>query len=380
MDIDNLDDMDLHQLMIEKLSGIIRPEDERLLEQRILEDQEVRRKWEELQRTFPAPDTLQYDLLESWEKISGNTRRSQRRRRIMQFSAAALLAGILVASFFLIKPVTRPQLAGNTADTPLPGALHLQLAGGEVIDLSRARATDAGSVHLANNPAARTLSYKDNGAGASMNKLWVPPGLDYTLKLSDGSEIIINSATEIRFPFSFHDSARIIRINGEAYCKIARDDSRPFIVELPDGVQVQVLGTTFNVNTYEQNDKKVSLVNGAVAFKSRSRKVVLRPGQQGSYAAVQDEMAVHPFNPDELAWINGQYILDNTPISELAALIPRWFNTPVHLDNPEQAASKHFTGIVFKNRPVNEFLEILHSAANCEYYYKEGVLHIKLHT
>ena len=377
MDIDNLDDMDLHQLMIEKLSGIIRPEDERLLEQLILEDQEVRRQWEELQRTFPAPDTLQYDLLESWEKVSGNARRSQRRRRVLRISAAALLAGILAGGFFFIRPTHKQPVAVNTT---LPGGLQLQLAGGQVIDLSKARATDAGKVRLANNPAARTLSYTDNGAGASMNKLWVPPGLDYTLKLSDGSEIIINSATEIYFPFRFGDSARIIRIKGEVYCKIARDDARPFIVELPDGAQVQVLGTTFNINTYEQGNQKVSLVDGAVALKSTSKKVVLRPGLQGSYAAGQDDMTVHPFDPDELAWINGQYMLDNAPISELATLIPRWFNTPVHLDNPEQAASKHFTGIVFKNRPLNELLDILRSAANCECYYKEGVLHISLHT
>jgi len=372
--------MDIHQLMIEKLSGIIRPEDERVLEQRILEDEEVRRKWEELQRTFPAPDTLQYDLHESWEKISGSTRRSQWKRKMLRIAAAAVLAGTLAAVFFLMKPASKPPVAANSAVAPLPGNLHLQLAGGQVIDLSRTGAADAGKVHLANNPAARTLSYTDNGAGVSMNRLWVPPGLDYTLKLSDGSEIIINSATEICFPFRFRDSARVIRISGEAYCKIARDDSRPFIVELPDGAQVQVLGTTFNVNTYEQHAQKVSLVNGAVALKSTSKKVVLRPGQQGRYAAGQDEMDVHSFNANELAWINGQYILDNAPISELAALIPRWFNTPVQLDNPELAASKHFTGIVFKNRPLNEFLDILQSAANCGYYYKGGVLHIELHS
>lgn len=371
--------MDLHQLMIEKLSGIIRPDDDRLLEQLILEDQQVRRQWEELQRTFPAQDTLQYDLHESWEKISGKTRRAQRRQWILRISAAAILTGILVGSFFLIRPISKQQIAGSTAGTPPPEGLHLQLAGGQVIDLSRTRTTDAGKVHLANNPADRTLSYTGNDGEASMNRLWVPPGLDYTLKLADGSEIIINSATEISFPFRFGDSARIIRINGEAYCKIARDDSRPFIVELQDGMQVQVLGTTFNVNTYKQDNQKISLVNGAVALKSTSKKIVLKPGQQGSYASGQDEITVHPLNPDELAWINGQYIMDNAPISELAALIPRWFNTPVQMDNPELAASEHFTGIVFKNRPLDEFLDILRSATNCGYYYKEGVLHIKLH-
>uniref|UniRef100_UPI0031D91F38 FecR family protein n=1 Tax=Chitinophaga sp. TaxID=1869181 RepID=UPI0031D91F38 len=282
-------------------------------------------------------------------------------------------------AFFISTHRSQQALVSDTKGASLPGGVRLELAEGEVIDLSSAKAADAGKVHLANDPAARTLSYTDNGARASMNKLWVPPGLDYTLKLSDGSEIIINSATEVYFPFRFGDSARIIRISGEAYCKIARDDSRPFVVELPDGAGVQVLGTTFNVNTYEQGNNKISLVSGAIAIKNTSAKAVLKPGQQGSYAAGQDNIAVHPFNQDELAWINGQYIMDNAPISELAALIPRWFNTPVQLDNPGLATGLHFTGIVFKNRPLNDLLDILRSTTNCEYYYKEGVLHIKLH-
>ncbi|HEY8958620.1 FecR family protein [Chitinophaga sp.] len=372
--------MDLHQLMIEKLSGIISPEDERLLTQKMLEDKELRRQWEELQRTIPISGTLQYNLDESWEEISGRVQRSKKQRSKRLMFAAALLAGILIGGFVLIKPAHRQLVASKTADAPLSGGLHLQLAGGKVIDLSQAGATNAGDAQLANDTTTKTLSYTDKGADVSMNKLWVPPGLDYTLKLSDGSEIVINSATEIWFPFRFADAARTIRISGEAYCKIARDDARPFIVELPDGARVEVLGTTFNVNTYEPGRQKVSLVNGAVALKSVSKKVVLQPGQQGSYVAGQDEMTVHSFNPDELAWINGQYVLDNAPISELAALLTRWFNTPVQLDNADLAASRHFTGIVFKNRPIGEFLDILCATANCTYYYKERVLHIRLNT
>lgn len=380
MDIDNLDDMDLHQLMIEKLSGIIRPEDERLLEQLILEDPAVSRQWNELQRTFPDQQALRYDLEESWEKISGHTRRAQHRRWLLRVSVAALLAGILAGGIFLIKPGSKQQIARNKVSASLPEGLHLQLAGGQVIDLSKDSTTDAGNVHLANNPATRTLSYTGNGNEVSMNKLWVPAGLDYTLKLSDGSEIIINAATEIQFPFKFGDSARTIRIKGEAYCKIARDDARPFIVELPDTRQVQVLGTTFNVNTYKLDNQKISLVEGAVAVKSASKKVVLKPGQQCSYGEGANEMAVHTLNTDELSWINGQYIMDNAPISELADIIPRWFNIPVQLDNPGQAASIHFTGIVFRHRPLEELLNILRSTTNCEFYYKEAVLHIGMHT
>lgn len=379
MDIDNLDDMDLHQLMIEKLSGIIRPEDERLLEQLILEDQEIRRQWDELRRTFPEQPPLQYDLEESWEKISGNTRRAKRRRWLLRTAAAALLVGIMAGGFLLNKPGSRRQMARHTG-APLPAGLHLQLAGGQVIDLSKDSTTDAGKFHIANNPAARTLSYTGNGNEVSMNKLWVPAGMDYTLKLSDGSEIIINAATEIQFPFQFGDSSRIIRIKGEAYCKIAKDGARPFIVELPDSRQVQVLGTTFNVNTYKQDNQKISLVEGAVAVKSAAKKVVLKPGEQCSYAAGVNEIYVHTLNLDELSWINGQYILDNAPISELADVIPRWFNTPVQLDNPEQSASVHFTGIIFKNKPLAELLNILRSTTNCEFYYKEEILHIGVHT
>ncbi|WP_343674015.1 hypothetical protein, partial [Chitinophaga sp.] len=93
--------MDLHQLMIEKLSGIITAEDDHLLEQLILKDEEVRKQWEDLKRSFPARDNLEYDLVESWEKISGNARLSRRRQWLLRISAAALLAGVIACAFFI---------------------------------------------------------------------------------------------------------------------------------------------------------------------------------------------------------------------------------------------------------------------------------------
>ncbi len=371
-------DLDIHQLMLEKLSGLISPENELYLNRQILEDEKVREAWEELQHRVSASDAMQYDLAESWSNISKRKRRLRWMQPMRLIPAAAVVATIIVGGYFINSGKKHSMIQpGVVAGSVVSRGLRLQVAGSkDVIDLSKTGTATTGAALLNNDTANRILSYTDNGTSTGMNKLIVPPGMDYTLKLSDGSTIIVNSATEIAFPFKFSGATRNITVvAGEAYLKVAKNSAQPFVVELP-GAVIHVLGTEFNVNIYREDKQQVSLVQGGIAIEAKGQKITLAPGDQAAYA-IGGAIKKQSFDMDQLAWIHGKYVLDNTPISELAEVIPRWFNVPVQLDAPDEARKKHFTGVVFKDKPIDDFLNILKSAAGCEYYYKDGILHIR---
>ncbi|MVT07345.1 FecR family protein [Chitinophaga tropicalis] len=177
----------------------------------------------------------------------------------------------------------------------------------------------------------------------------------------------MNSATTLKFPFKFAGNLREITIEGEAYLQVAKDPNRPFILHTPKGA-VQVLGTSFNVNTYDSGMVKVSLVEGAVAFNS----VKLNPGQA---AISTTETTVTTLNENDLLWIKGRYKLDNTPLSEITKILPRWYGIQVVIDN-SKIADKKFTGTILKSEPVEEFLDAIKITTGAEYYYKDKILHI----
>lgn len=95
------------------------------------------------------------------------------------------------------------------------------------------------------------------------NQVIVPKGKRTHLVLSDGTKIYVNSASRIIYPTVFATDKRMIAIEGEAYLEVAHNAKKPFIVKTK-GIDVRVLGTSFNINAYEQDNISVVLVEGQV--------------------------------------------------------------------------------------------------------------------
>ena len=88
-----------------------------------------------------------------------------------------------------------------------------------------------------------------------------PSGQKSTVHLKDGSRIILNSNSKVKFPVEFSDSERVIELEGEAYFEVAKDASRPFRVKTAN-TMTTALGTTFNIDAFEEeNDIKISLTS-----------------------------------------------------------------------------------------------------------------------
>lgn len=297
----------------------------------------------------------------------------QKRRRTVTIGAVASAAAAVTA-FFVISALYKPSFKVNT-DVAASTSQHiqLQLANGQLIDLN----TDtskiiAGNVVMKN--ANKTLTYTAQSAAAEYATLRVPAGKDYTIHLSDGTAIQLNAATSIRFPLSFTGNTREVYINGEAYLKVSKN-SKPFVVHLPNSI-VRVLGTEFNVNTYDSGVTKVALVKGAVKLCSKVDSFQLKPGQEA--VSSMTKISTHNFDEvDVLSWREGKFLFSNTKLEEVCRVIPRWFGITLQLDNKE-VANKHFSGTIDRNQPVEDVLKALKATNGIDYYTDDkGIIHIK---
>ena len=109
--------------------------------------------------------------------------------------------------------------------------------------------------------------------------LTTPRGKDYHVTLADGTEVWMNADSRLEFPKQFTGSQRRVKLKGEAYFQVAKNASKPFIVET-DFFNTTVLGTTFNLKAYSAKDANIVLVEGSVRVNAKGHEITLKPGQQ----------------------------------------------------------------------------------------------------
>lgn len=193
-----------------------------------------------------------------------------------------------------------------------------------------------------------------------MQRLSTPRGMDFKVVLPDGSEVRLNAESTIEFPASFQLGERRVKLKGEAYFKVARNENSPFIV-VSDQLTVKVLGTEFNFKSYASETASVALVKGSVE--------VMRPGTGVSHATLHpgeeawyDETgAIRVQEVDTYAvtqWVNGFFYFHDQPLVKVLCDLGRWYNLGVVFHNMEALHYKvHFSAL--RNERVEVAVESL---------------------
>ncbi|ASZ11996.1 FecR domain-containing protein [Chitinophaga pendula] len=365
----------------EEMAGIISEEDRIALHEAITLDKDAQRIWEETRSHTQRPvikekwDKLDANvaLLSLEDRLFGKQRRRTRIRKLVAIAAVVLAA----AGIWLVFKRGSGRWPGELVSTGIDGKpkVVLKVSSGKLVDLS----SGDGSVTvdgIALTNSNRMLTYEANtNPRDNWSTLTVPPGTDYKLELSDGSIVWLNASSTLHFPFNFTGDTREISIRGEAFLQIKKQANKPFIVHLPHST-VNVLGTSFNINTYDSTHIKVSLLEGAVKMNTRHESVLLQPGYEVELKDGKMQTAAH-FDADAvLSWRQGIYYFDNAPLSEIALIIPRWHGVEVVLDS-DKAATRRISGVLQRDRPLKEFLEQVKMSIGAEYYFEKGVLHFK---
>ncbi|MBL0738711.1 FecR domain-containing protein [Flavobacterium sp. GN10] len=152
--------------------------------------------------------------------------------------------------------------------------------------------------------------------------------------LEDGTVIVLNSNSSITYPEEF-ETIRNIKLVGQAYFKVFRDVKRPFIVQTHD-VKVRVLGTSFDINSYNHHDTKVSVISGKVEVSSPTgKKVQITKNQQADLIKNSHLQISTENSEDKIAWISNTIMLKNTKLSETVKIIENWYNVDITIEDPE---------------------------------------------
>ncbi|MBW8686841.1 FecR family protein [Chitinophaga rhizophila] len=378
----------IYQLLLQKRNGTINESDDQYVSGLINGHEDVELMWRALKHSFSLPGEekfwQQIDVTNAWTSVRQELSvKNTNIRSIRQWLFAAAVATVALTGISLIwKSTHRSQQLAAVPPTKKPAALkaglQLQLAGGETIDLPYNQAGQdikAGDVKL--SAGAKKLQYSGGSAmGTGYNTLTVPPKMDYKLVLSDGTEVWLNATSRLRFPFSFTGDKREVYLDGEGYFQVTRNDAKPFIVHTAK-TDIQVLGTSFNVNAYTDGLTRTSLVSGAVISRAAGDEVKLKPGEEAVYSSDKGYKVATFDDSEVLAWMKGVYVFHNTSLSEIASVIDRWYGVKVVFDNKELAGKK-FTGGLEKLQKLDYFLETLDLIASIKHSYDaNGVLHLK---
>lgn len=221
----------------------------------------------------------------------------------------------------------------------------LTLADGSVIILDKAQNGNLAQqgntniIKLSNGKLLYRPSSNDTITHSRINTLATPRGGQYQITLPDGTEIWLNSASSIKYPTAFTGKERRVEITGEVYFEVAKNAAMPFIVKINNSTEVKALGTSFNINAYnDESAIRTTLLEGKVMVssalslsKSRVSTIILSPGQQASLDA-QGIINVSIADTDQaLAWKNGKFIFHNVDIATILREISRWYDLEIEI-------------------------------------------------
>lgn len=382
------------QLFMEKLSGDISPEDEAVLEEMLSENPSYREIWHSLQMEtarlningFLDKVSVDEELDKLKEALHTRTTivkggSSSPRSGITTLKKALSIAAVFIlmlgVSYFIFfrKEVTVDKEKIAAIVQKNQRSVTLLLNNGESVNLDKASlgkpVTLAGNTVL--NASKDVLEYTSEDT--MQNTLSVPAGGSYKIVLSDGTQVSLNAATRLRFPFRFSKSTRAVYLEGEAYFKVASDAHRPFIVYTPL-TRINILGTSFNVNTYEEGKVRTALVEGKVMTQSNDGKnIVLQPGFAADYQIANGFLSEKFDEENELSWMSGVYYFHDMPVASLAHIASRCYGINIIIDK-EKFTGRSVTGLLNSNR-LSDFLSDLEMTAHIKYHYSGNNLYLE---
>ena len=220
-----------------------------------------------------------------------------------------------------------------------------------------------------NNHTDRLLSYhqEDASRGFSFgkkradNRLLVPQGQTYKLALADGTNVMLNAESELTFPSEFDTDRREVFLKGEAFFQVTHNEKAPFIVHT-DQLDVQVLGTTFNVSGYNnENMLKVTLVEGSIRIHQQGDSVKIRPNEQYNYNKNTREKRVQTVDTELFtSWVNDEYIFKDTTLDEIFNRINHWYMFDVTYESPS-LKEKRFFLTIGRDASLDQIIQIINS-------------------
>ncbi|MFV0564939.1 MAG: FecR family protein [Flavobacteriaceae bacterium] len=296
-----------------------------------------------------------------WEIVKKKINPGTTRKIMWQWAVAASVIGVLLVVFIRHNKIEENN--GGQPNDKVVGAIEigtdkavLTLGDGKQIALESGKTFK--TQHAESN--GETLIYKiAKAAKAEYNYLSIPRGGQFHIKLSDGTQVWLNSETYLKYPVTFIEGKprEVELIHGEAYFSVTKGTR--FKV-LNANQEVQVLGTEFNIKAYrDENTIYTTLVEGSVEVKALKNTEKLKPNQQSKFNISSETISVSTIDVyNETSWKDGVFSFENMPLKDIMGVLSRWYDIDVVFENRD-LMPQEFIGVLSKDQPIEEILKTI---------------------
>jgi len=298
-----------------------------------------------------------------------NLSRSLWPKILIAAAVATMIASAGIWFFNNNKEAATDQVAKVNDIAPGKQGATLTLASGKKIKLTEVAngelAKEAGVVIT--KSANGQLVYDIKGSKTESNKqntLSTANGETYQVRLPDGSLVWLNAASSLTYSASLIESGlRRVKLDGEGYFEISKDKQHPFIVE-SHGQEVEVLGTHFNVNSYEDESAiKTTLLEGSVKINvsglrpslPQGKSRILKPNEQSQVTSEGKISVTEVVASEAIAWKNGKFIFNEETIESVMRKLSRWYNVEVVYEG--DFSNIRFDGSISRSDKISKILD-----------------------
>ena len=363
------------------------PEEIRAVENWLGEKVENRRYYEDLQRSFLRQRWVMRERLVS-RKGERRFRQVARKRTMFRRAVAVaacvsvfVLAGI--GYYWRGEEMKDVQLVENGAIHHVSSKACLYLSTGDMVELGKERKSLQERQSVAINVEQEGMvAYRDSMTTREVgdmvyNKLVVNRGGEYRIVLADGSEVWVNSESELVYPVRFAGEKRVVQLKGEAYFKVQADADHPFIVEA-NGVDVVAVGTEFNVNSRKEKVVESVLVKGRVEVENGIRQVMLNPNQLAVCDVETNGIMVKEVDVRKyIDWKNGDFVFSDDRLEDVMNKLALWYDCDV-VYSDESLKGIRLSGDMKRYGEVEEFLHFLEISTGARFNVKNKTIVVSI--
>lgn len=373
-------------LILRHLQGELNSEEEKELQQWLQEKKGNRRFFDRLRNQQILEEELSsfsaLDLDKAWQRIASQTVEPHSQTGSSWYSTAwkyaAAVALILATALAVYQFQIRKHNSLDSAavavselktEAILPGEdrAKLILSDGSVFmldEINNGVVREKNGLKVSKQDGQVIFEIADNNSNELFfNTISTPVGGQYQVVLSDGTKVLLNSASSLHFPSAFVGNDRVVELTGEGYFEVSKHKQKTFKVKVSTAT-IEVLGTHFNVMAYaNEGPITTTLLKGSVKVHNGSVSKLMRPGQQ---ASIGKDIMLKEIDVDEvIAWKNGLFYFNNTDITTVMNQLERWYDVEVVYSG--QMTSKHFSGIISRDTAIKKVLEMLSLTGSIEF-------------
>lgn len=364
------------KLIIKKLNGTLTPEEATVFDQWFNESPKHAAYFEKV-KAMHDKDVGPVNEDKAWRTLERKLERKTK-YRIWKYAAAAVFAGIIVSTFLFrnreqapLNPGPKTVKVGSELKIGTDKAI-LTLTDGTEIPLEKGSAQTLQHATTNGQEIVYRPTYSKETVRPEYNYLTVPRGGQFSVALSDGTQVWLNSESQLKYPIAFAkgETREVELLYGEAYFEVSPStlhNGAKF--KVATGTQeVTVLGTQFNIKAYKDEETiQTTLVEGKVQVNVGKESSMLRPKQQSIVLPGSNKIEVNEVDVySATSWKKGIFSFNDMPLDEIMKVLARWYDIDVVFSDPALKNSS-FTGVLRKNQHIEVILESIKTTTNMNY-------------